>query len=176
MRVGVYGGSFHPPHVGHAMVASWLLWTRRVDAVWLVPAYHHAFDKPLRAFADRVEAAEALAGLLGPAVRVETIEADLPTPSFTVQTLAALSARHPSARLRLVIGADVLPQTPSWRDWARIEAEHAPIVVGREGHPPVPGAPTFPDISSTDIRARLRRGEPVDHLVPAPVLDVIRRW
>ena len=39
MRIAVYGGSFNPPHVGHAMVVSWLLWTRRADRVWLVPAF-----------------------------------------------------------------------------------------------------------------------------------------
>ena len=44
MRVAVYGGSFNPPHVAHAMVASWLLWTRLVDEVWLVPVFRHAFE------------------------------------------------------------------------------------------------------------------------------------
>ena len=59
MDVAVYGGSFNPPHIGHAMVAAWLLWTRRVEEVWLVPAFAHAFDKALRPFAARVEMVEA---------------------------------------------------------------------------------------------------------------------
>ena len=174
MRVGVYGGSFNPPHVGHAMVAAWLLWTRRVDEVWLVPAFRHAFDKPLAPFERRVAACEALAGCVGPGVRVSTVEASLPTPSYTVATLRALAAANPGARLRLVVGADVLPQLPMWREPRAILEEFPPIAVGRLGFPPVPDAPLFPDVSSTDVRERLARGLPVEHLVPAVVLDAWR--
>lgn len=170
MRVAIYGGSFNPPHVGHALVAAWLGWTRRVDEVWLLPTYAHAFDKPLAPWATRLRACEALARVVGPHVRVEPIEAHLPTPSYTWRTLDALSERHPGHRLHLVIGADVLGQTRSWRDWERIEARFAPIVVGRAGYPPVDGAPTFPEVSSTEVRARMAAGLPVDHLVPAEVL------
>lgn len=176
MRVGVYGGSFNPPHVGHAMVAAWLVWTRRVDEVWLVPAYRHAFDKPLAPFDQRLLAATELAALVGPAVKVLDIEAELPVPSYTVRTLRALASRHPGVELRLVLGADVLPQLPGWRDWATIEREFPPIVVGREGYPPVADAPTFPNVSSSEIRRRLAAGEPVDHLVPAAVLARVRGW
>ncbi|HMV67690.1 MAG TPA: nicotinate-nicotinamide nucleotide adenylyltransferase [Myxococcota bacterium] len=169
MRIGVYGGSFHPPHVGHGLVAAWLGWTRRVDEVWLVPVGGHAFGKELAPFADRVRWCEALAAEVGPWVRVSAIEGQLPVPSYTVQTLDALAARHPEHGFQLVIGADILPDVPRWRDWGRIERAYPPIVVGRGGYPDVPGSPTFPAVSSTAIRAALARGEPVDHLVPAAV-------
>lgn len=175
MRVGVYGGSFNPPHVGHALVAAWLGWTRRVDEVWLVPAYQHAFDKPLAPFGARLDACRALAATVGPWVKVVAVEAELPAPSYTVQTLRHLAAEHPYARLQLVIGADVLAQTSLWRQWSVIEAEYTPIVVGRVGYPEVVGAPAFPEVSSTEVRRRLASGEPVDHLVPAAVLEVIGR-
>lgn len=173
MRVGVYGGSFHPPHVAHAMVAAWLLWTRRVDEVWLVPAFHHAFDKPLGPFAARVAACRAMAAAVHPAIRVVEAEAELPTPSYTINTLRHLAGRHPGVSLRPVLGSDLLSQLGKWRDWAAIEREFPPIYVGREGHPPVEGAPTFPAISSTEVRDRLAAGLPVDHLVPTVVLPFL---
>lgn len=173
MRVGVFGGSFNPPHVGHAMVVAWLGWTRRVDEVWLVPAFHHAFDKPLAPWAVRLRAAEALARTVGPRVRVVPIEAELPRPSYTVVTLRALAARHPEAVLRLVVGADVAAQSGMWRAWDAIEREFSPIVVGRGGYPPVPDTPVFPEVSSTEVRRRLVAREPVDALVPGAVLDAL---
>lgn len=171
MVVGVYGGSFNPPHVGHAMVAAWLGWTARVDEVWLVPTWQHAFEKKLAPWDARVAACEALAAAVGPHVRVSTIEAALPSPSYTVQTLDALAAAHPEHRFRLVVGSDVLVQ-PAWKDWPRIEAHYAPILVGRGGYAPIPGSPSFPEVSSSEIRERLERGEDVGHLVMRGVLDV----
>jgi nicotinate-nucleotide adenylyltransferase len=72
-----------------------------------------------------------------------------------------------------VLGADNLDALPKWKDWHKIEAEYAPIVVGRDGYPNPPDAVVFPGISSTEIRRRLAAGEPVDHLVPAAVLAVL---
>lgn len=173
MQVAVFGGSFNPPHLGHAMVAGWLRWAGRADEVWLVPAFHHAFDKPMAPFSRRVAACERLATLVGPWVRVEPIEATLPTPSYTLGTLEALAARHPDVRLRLVVGADAHAQRGLWHRWADIEAHFDPIVVGRGGRQ-VDGAPTFPDVSSSEIRRRLAAGEPVDALVPDGVLQAWR--
>ncbi len=174
MVVGVYGGSFNPPHVGHALVAGWLGWTGRVDAVWLVPTFEHAFAKPLAPWEARLAACEALARAVGPHVSVVPIERELPTPSYTIRTLDALAARHPQHQLRLVVGADVRSQLGEWRDWPRIEVDYPPIIVGRAGYPEVDGVPTFPGVSSSEVRARLQRGAPVDALVPAGVLAVWR--
>lgn len=170
MRVAVFGGSFNPPHVGHAMIAGWLRWTDRCDEVWLLPTHVHAFGKPLAPFASRVAACERMAALVGPHVKVSSIEATLPSPSFTIVTLDRLAALHPTHRFRLVVGADILRQAASWRDWSRIEGDFAPIVLGR-GNESVSGAPSFPDVSSSDIRARLAAGQAVDHLVPSGVLE-----
>lgn len=174
MRIAIYGGSFHPPHLGHGLVAAWLLWTERVDEVWLVPVFDHPFAKELAPFDDRVRWCEALASTIDPRVRVSTVERDLAGVSYTVRTLDALADRHPEHAFRLVIGADVLASTPKWRQWERIAERYAPIVVGRAGYGDVPGAPTFPEVSSTQVRAALAAGDPVDHLVPAAVLREIR--
>ena len=174
MQVAVYGGSFDPPHVGHAMVAGWLLWTQRVERVWLVPAFQHALDKRLQPFERRLELCRAMAADVDAArIAVVDVEARLPTPSYTLHTLRALASEHPQHRFRLVVGADVLDQTEHWHAWVTIQREFAPIVVGRVGWPSVAGAPSFPGVSSTEIRQRLADDEPVDHLVTAGVASLI---
>jgi nicotinate-nucleotide adenylyltransferase len=173
MRIAIYGGSFNPPHVGHAMVAGWLHWTDRVDQVWLVPTRSHPFGKPMASFSFRVRLCEALATTVGDWVRVSTIEDELDEPSYTIDTLYELSRRHPEHRFRLVLGSDNLDQLHAWKDWEGIEAAFAPIMVGRQGYPTPEGAVDFPGVSSTQIRRRLRAGEPVEHLVPAPVLALL---
>jgi len=173
MQIAIYGGSFNPPHVGHTMVASWLLWCELVDEVWLTPTYAHAFDKDLLPFELRVRMCAAMAGDVGPRVKVCEVERELPVPSYTIQTLRLLRERHEGADFRLVVGADILPQTPQWRSWDAIEAEFSPIVVGRGGYPELPGSPTFPTLSSTNIRGRLRRGESVSALVNASVVPLL---
>ncbi len=176
--VAIYGGSFNPPHVGHAMVARWLTWTRQADAVWLVPVYRHAFegrhDKTLASFEERVSWCQAFANDLGEGVEVCTVEAELPVPSFTIDTLRHLRDRHPGTRFRLVVGADALPHLPAWRDWDAIEREFSPLMVGRQGHT-IPGADVvdFPNVSSTDVRARLREDRPVAHLLTAGVRALV---
>lgn len=178
MRIAVYGGSFNPPHVAHAMVAAWLLWTDQVDEVWLVPVYQHAFEpwhgKTLAPFDRRLRWCEAMAGDVDARVRVSRVERTLPTPSFTVQTLRALQEAHPEHAFRLVVGADVLPTLPKWRDWEAIAARFQPIVVGRLGYEAPEGAVVFPDVSSTLIRERLARGEPVDQLLTRSVAALLR--
>lgn len=173
MRVAVYGGSFFPPHVGHAMVAAWLKWTDRADAVWLLPTYQHPFGKALAPFEDRLRWCAALAAAVGPWVAVSDIERTLGGTSYTVRTLDALAAAHPEHTFRLVIGADLLDATQRWHDWDRLAATYTPVVVGRAGWPDVPGSPTFPDVSSTMIRARLLADQDVSAWVPAAVLDAM---
>lgn len=173
MRIAVYGGSFDPPHVGHAMVAGWLLWTGRVDEVWLVPAFQHAFSKPLSSFERRVALCAALARDVDPRVRVDPVEASLPVPSFTLDTLTHLARLHPEHAFHLVVGADVLAQRDHWRRWDLIERDFPPIIVGRQGHAPIPDAPTFPDVSSSEVRARIAAGRSVRHLLTAGVAGLL---
>jgi len=170
VRVAVYGGSFDPPHVGHAMVAGWLRWADRADEVWLVPSHAHPFGKQSRPYALRLALCRALAASVGPWVRVSDVEGGLPAPSYTIDMLEALSARHREHAFRYVLGADNLDALDKWKRWDAIAARYAPIVVGRDGYANPADAVVFPAVSSTDIRRRLATGEPVDHLVPAEVL------
>ncbi len=180
-RIALFGGSFNPPHAGHVLVATWLMSVRRADEVWMVPTGVHPFGKDLAPFADRVAMVRAAVAPLGPAVRVEEIEATLPAPSYTVDTVAALLTRHPGTTFLLVVGTDILGESAKWKDFDRLKTMVELLPVRRAGVPgsepdPDPAHPTplFPEISSSDVRARIARGDSVEGLVPAAVLDRIR--
>jgi nicotinate-nucleotide adenylyltransferase len=171
--VALLGGSFNPPHVAHLMAAYWTLATQEVDEVWLLPAFVHPFGKALAPFEDRVRMCE-LAARPVRGVAVCTAEAELagdPLAGKTARTLEHLVEKHPGHRFALVVGADVLKDTDKWYRWDRVQALARVIVVGRDGYPPVPGSPSLPAISSTEIRGRLARGEDVSGLVPRAVRE-----
>ena len=170
-NIAVYGGSFNPPHLGHAMIVSWLLWSGIVDRVIILPVYAHAFDgihdKKLAPFENVSTGVRAFADLSSSQkerVIISELEKSLPTPSFTIDSLQVLQTQYPEAQLRLVIGSDSLPHLPKWKNWPAIEKDFEPIVVGRVGYPS-DSQVFFPDISSTDIRKQLQKGNctlPVD--------------
>jgi nicotinate-nucleotide adenylyltransferase len=174
MRVALFGGSFNPPHVAHQLVALYVLETRPVDELWFVPCFKHPFEKTLEPFADRLRLCELAAAPLGPRVKVSDVEGRLGGESRTLRTVQALRAERPGLELSLVIGSDLEAETASWYGAEELKALVTFIVVGRSGfsggHEIV-----LPEVSSTDVRERLRRGRPVDHLVPRAVLDYIRQ-
>jgi nicotinate (nicotinamide) nucleotide adenylyltransferase len=102
-------------------------------------------------------------------VQISRIEATLPQPNRTLDTLEALASAHPGAHLRLVIGSDLLDETSHWHNFARIQALAPPIVVQRQGHLATSDAPALPEISSTEVRRRLRLHEPTDGLLSPAV-------
>ena len=169
MRIAVYGGSFNPPHIAHAMVISWLVWSGAVDEVWLVPVYEHAFEKihnkRLLKFSTRVQMCKLMADQIGAGVKVSTIESELNTPSYTIDTLEALQEIFPDYSFQIVVGADVVSQVHKWKEWEKIEALFSPIIVGRVGYDGHRESMVFPNVSSTDIREQLTKGN-----VPASLL------
>jgi nicotinate-nucleotide adenylyltransferase len=174
-QVAILGGSFNPPHVAHLMVAYWVLATQGAREAWLLPSYRHPFGKELAPFDDRVRMCELAArGVRGVAVCTAERElADDPHVGKTARTLEHLVAKHPDTDFALVVGADILPDTPKWWRWDRVTELARVIVVGREGFPEVAGAPSFPAVSSTDIRARLAKGEDVSGLLPRQVREYV---
>jgi len=173
--VAILGGSFNPPHVAHLMAAYWTLATQDVSEVWLLPSYRHPFGKELAPFDDRVKMCELAArGVRGVAVCTAERElADDPLVGKTARTLEHLVAKHPDHAFSLVVGADILPETDKWYRWDRVQELARVVILGREGYPTVPGAPTLPAISSTEVRARLARGDDVAGLVPRKVREYV---
>jgi len=181
-RVAIFGGSFNPPHVAHQLVALFVLETMPIDELWFVPTWRHPFAKHLARYEDRVAMCELAAAPLGARVRVSRIEEEVArAPGFvasrTFDTLQALAARHSGASFHLVIGADILGETDKWYRWDDVVALAPPIVVGRGGFPVPAGAIVagieMPEVSSTEVRARLARGESALPLVPRSVLGYI---
>jgi nicotinate-nucleotide adenylyltransferase len=176
--VALLGGSFNPPHVGHVMAAWWVRATQPVDEVWLLPAWRHPFGKELAPFADRVRMCRlAVRGVAG--VKVSSAERELegdPLCGKTARTLEWLRERHPGTRFALVVGTDILRETVKWYRWDRVAQLARVIVVGRQGYPEgsPAGAPLLPEVSSTEVRARLARGEDAAGLVPRAVADYAR--
>jgi nicotinate-nucleotide adenylyltransferase len=173
--VALLGGSFNPPHVAHLMAAYWALATQDVSEVWLLPAFRHPFGKALAPWADRLHMCE-LASRHVRGVGVCGAEAELaddPLAGRTARTLEHLRAKHPDHAFTLIVGADILPETDKWYRWDLVNQLARVVVVGREGFAPVPGAPSLPGVSSTEIRERLARGEDVSGLVPRKVLEYV---
>jgi nicotinate-nucleotide adenylyltransferase len=192
VRIGVFGGTFDPPHVGHFLVASDAVEQLGLDRLVFVPAA----AQPLKARA-RTPAPERLAmvrQLAGddPRFLVDPIEIDRGGLSYTVDTLHALAGRWPGADLYLLAGADVLASFHLWREPAQIRRLATLVVLtraaegsGAGGGPPATppgfpgGAPVFlptrrVDVSSTEVRARLAAGRSIRGFVPESVADHIR--
>jgi nicotinate-nucleotide adenylyltransferase len=172
MRVAIYGGSFNPPHVSHQLAALYVLETQPVDELWFVPCFKHPFEKTLEPFEDRLEMCRRAAAPLGPRARVSDVEARLGGESRTLRTVTELQRENPGVELHLVVGADLVGELPSWYGARQLEQLVRFIVVGRTGYPG--SGPAMPEVSSSEVRDRLRRGEPVESLMPRSVLDYIR--
>jgi nicotinate-nucleotide adenylyltransferase len=174
--VGLFGGSFDPPHLAHQMVCLFALETAGVDAVWMVPTYRHPFAKEMVAFDHRLAMCELAAAPFGGRVIVSDIERELDAAaSRTLDTVVALRARHPDVELRLIIGSDILRDRHKWHRWDEVERLAPPIVVPRAGHDDAGAAVTLPDVSSTEVRERLARGDSAVPLVSRAVMDYIAR-
>jgi nicotinate-nucleotide adenylyltransferase len=170
--VGIFGGSFNPPHLSHVLALAVILARFDVDRLLVVPTYQHPFAKSLAPFEDRVKMCELAMSWL-PRVEISRVEEELGGESRTLRTLEHLKTKYPDKQLRFVMGADLVLESSKWFGFDRIVALAPPIVLGRvgiefEGAPP----PVLPAISSTEIRARLAGGAlgPLEELVPREVV------
>lgn len=137
MRLGILGGSFDPVHRGHLVLAECCRAQAGLDRVWLVPAAQQPFKPrgPIASAADRVAMLRlAVDGHEG--LEVSTLEIDRGGMSYTIDTLEAVAAAEPGARLFLLMGADTLADFAEWHRPAAICTLATPLVVSRAGEPP----------------------------------------
>jgi nicotinate-nucleotide adenylyltransferase len=168
VELGVFGGSFNPPHVGHTLLASYVLSAYALERV-VVPTHVHAFGKAMAPFDDRLRMCELAFAELSRVV-VCDVERDLPQPSLTLNTLQALAKQYPGLRLRLLIGSDIVPETHAWHDFSSIEQLAPPLIVQRQGYPALdPSQPALPEVSSSEVRRRIAAGESTRGLI-SPVV------
>jgi nicotinate-nucleotide adenylyltransferase len=190
-RIGIFGGTFDPPHVGHAAAARAVLDALSLDQLLLVVANDPWQKSPSRVVTpaeDRYALTAAMASAL-PGVEASRMEIDRGGPSYTVMTAEALlaeaeAAGRPAPELFLVVGADLVPDLGTWERVADLARLVTLTVVSRPGGP----RPTAPpgwrvewvdgpqvDVSSSAVRSVLKEGGAIDQMVPAEVVHCIRR-
>ncbi len=182
-RVGVFGGTFDPVHVGHLVVAQEVHDALNLDVVLWMPAAlpPHRREEAVTAGEIRYEMIRAAVGD-DARFEVSRLELDRPGPSFTVDTLEALREREPAAELFLVLGADQVTRLRGWRRPERILELATVVAVGRNGTTAtsmdVPHEwveiPRL-DVSASSIRNRVAAGRPIRFLAPDPVCRIIER-
>jgi nicotinate-nucleotide adenylyltransferase len=178
--VAVYGGSFDPPHVAHVMAAAWVLSAAPVDELWVMPVAQHALGKlAVAPFGDRLDLCRAAFADLGGRVQVRDDEAREGGTGRTLDLLDHLQQQYPGVAWRLVVGSDILHERDRWHAFGAILRRAPLIVLPRPGFS-VPAefahsaAPiVLPELSSTDLRARLRARAELAGLVPRAVADLI---
>lgn len=173
MRLGIFGGTFDPPHIGHLLAASDAIEALALDRLFLVPAAR----QPLKVGTEMAAAGDRLAmtRLLAegdPRLAVDPIEIDREGLSFTVDTAAEYARRYPEAERYLLLGEDALALLPKWREPERV-ASLVRIAVLARGDGTEGGAVSGPaagpipatwlrtrriDVSATEVRERVRRG------------------
>ncbi len=184
MRTGVFGGTFDPPHIGHLIVAQDALRSLGLDRVLFVPAAVAPHKQDRTSSGADVRRA-MLTAAVGDDVRfdVSSLELDRRPPSYTVDTLRTLRGAAPEDELYLLIGADQWRIFDDWREGEAIRRLATVVVLSRQGEAVDPAAPedvrfltvTRVDLSSTEIRRRVREGEPIHYWVPDAVRDIIER-
>ena len=183
-RLGIFGGTFDPPHVGHLVTAVNVRHALRLDRVLLVVnnlPWQKAGSRPITAAEDRYALVEAaVAGVEG--LEASRLEIDAGGPSYTADTLATLRREDPSRELFVILGSDAAGGLATWERVEEVPERATVVEVSRPGTPRaeplagwrwidvvVPGL----DVSSTDLRARVRDGRPLDYLVTHEVVDCI---
>jgi nicotinate-nucleotide adenylyltransferase len=195
VKLGILGGSFNPIHNGHIAMAEAARAAHGLDRVFLVPAGRPPHKREdLAPAEDRLEMTRiAVKGHEG--LEASSIEVERPGTSYTVDTLEELKRRWPDAELYFILGADSVPELPSWKssrrvlELARIVAVNRPGSSARIGPETLPGV--APDVlarleadrvtmapstcESRRIREAIRSGRPVSDQLPAAVEELIRR-
>jgi len=180
MRIGVYGGTFDPIHVGHLAIARAALDGAKLDRVLFVPARRSPLKEsgPVASADDRLAMLEA-AVRDEPRFAISRVELEREGPSYTVDTLDALAK---DGELYLILGSDALSELSRWKSPDRVRKLAKILVARRPGAPDVDaslGAEAFDaprlDLSSRELRARAGRGLSLRYLVPDEVWRHIER-
>ena len=197
MKIGIYGGTFDPFHRGHLEPVLAARDRMHWDEVWYVPAYVQPFKQD-RTFASPYHRFAMITASIADHdfLYVTSLELERGQVSYTVETLEALREKHAGDTLDWIIGDDNFLKLHEWKSLDRI-FELANFAVLTRGSHEVPPAfaqrvcdastretcgtisfsnnPTL-EISSTDVRDRVREGQPIDHLVPPPVSRYIQHY
>lgn len=183
-RIGVLGGTFDPPHVGHLVTAQDVADRLELDVVLLVVANEPWQKVGTRSITPAPQRLAMVHAAVADVVGVEASDLELQRsgPSYTIDTLTELSALHPGAELFLILGADAAALLHTWHRPDDVAAAATLVVVDRPGtetelpagfHGVCVEVPRL-EVSSTDLRARAADGRPLRFLVPDAVISLVR--
>ena len=174
-KIGLFGGSFNPIHVGHVALAKAALKECELDEVWLMVSPQNPLKQDQTLLDDqlRLEMAEkALEGV--PGVKASGYEFQLSKPSYTWHTLQHLKEDYPGCSFTLIIGGDNWAHFERWYHWQDILRTCDIAVYPREGHIGTFDAPLI-NVSSTEIRQRVKQGENIKGMVPDSIVADVQR-
>ncbi len=159
--LAVLGGSFNPPHIGHALIPSYLRLRGLATRIVVAPCWSHPFAKSMASFDLRLSWTRAAMSCHGDEVIVSDLEAELAAkrgqgPSYTIELLEALAQRSPDYDVRLVIGTDIVArgEFDRWHRVQELRRRFPPIIIARSGYANANEC-ALPEVSSTAIRALL---------------------
>ena len=175
-KIGIYSGSFNPIHHGHVMLANYLVEFSDLDELWFVVTPQNPLKEKDELLDDdeRLKMVQLAVGD-DPRFHVSDIEMHLPTPSYTINTLTALSEQYPDFQFVFICGMDSLQNLKNWREYQKILDNYELLVFPREGYdggdlinyPSVSVLKTpILEISSTFIRQCVKEGRDVRHFMP----------
>ena len=184
MKIGIFGGTFNPIHIGHAIIANFIAQNHCLDAIWFMVAPQN----PLKTEAcgasdlDRIKMVEMVAHKIDK-VTTSAFEFALPRPSYTYNTLTELQKRFPNDEFHLIIGGDNWQNFNKWRNHHEIVSQFNIMVYPRHGFEVVIpeeysqnvkliDAPII-ELSSTDIRAALKEQRNMNFFLSSAVYDYI---
>lgn len=185
-KIGLFFGSFNPVHIGHLILANYILENSDMNELWFVVSPQNPFKdkKSLLSDHNRLDMVQ-LAIQNYPKMRASNVEFSLPTPSYTIDTLAYLKEKYPDFSFALIMGEDNLKGLPKWKNSEKLIGNHQIIVYPRLyderkqvsellQHPnfSLVSAPVI-EISATEIRNMIKAGKNVRPMLPPEVFDYL---
>ncbi|WP_028976749.1 nicotinate-nucleotide adenylyltransferase [Sporolactobacillus terrae] len=183
-RIGVYGGTFDPPHLMHLLIAEEALEACELDEVWFLPTYQppHVQEKHARASAEERSDMVELAIEGNDRFKLCRLELERKGKSYTVDTIALLRERYPDDCFYFILGADMVDDLPTWHKVGKLSEMTAFIAFNRPGYPE--SHPDFADVqyiemplvdlSSSFLRERLKMGRSCRYFLCDTVINYIK--